>query len=172
MRDGWELTLTAPSRTGAGHLRLLQAVEEDHPAGDLCLITDKGSSHKSPPIGEWLAAHLRVHQVFIPKGVCWLGLQEGWWRMFRREASSGQSASDAEEIAQATTVATGQLNSRAKPSRLGPAPSSKAAAPASFGVLLVRQGARAVLAVLPALTGSTPPLEVVDHAAAKRRGAG
>lgn len=33
--------------------------------------------------------HLRVQQVFIPVGACWLNLQEAWWRLFRREALAG-----------------------------------------------------------------------------------
>jgi hypothetical protein len=115
VRDGQEITLTAPSRNTAGYLRLLEAVEEDNPAGDLYLITDNLSSHKSPPIQEWLGAHPRVHQVFIPKGACWLNLQEGWWRLFRRAAFAGQSFADAKEIDQATQLATKQLNRRAKP---------------------------------------------------------
>ena len=40
-----------------GYLRLLQAVEEANPAGEIYLITDNLASHKSPPIQEWLAAH-------------------------------------------------------------------------------------------------------------------
>jgi hypothetical protein len=115
IRDGQELTLTAPSRNTAGYLRLLTAVEEANPDGDLYLITDNLSSHKSPPIQEWLTAHPRVHQVFIPKGACWLNLQEGWWRLLRREAFAGQSFADAKEIDQATRLATCQLNRRAKP---------------------------------------------------------
>jgi hypothetical protein len=56
-----------------------------------------------------------VEQVPLPKGACWLNLQEGWWRLFRRDAFAGQSFIDAEEIAQATCLATAQLNARAKP---------------------------------------------------------
>jgi hypothetical protein len=56
-----------------------------------------------------------VHQAFIPKGACWLNLIEAWWRLFRRAALAGQTFVDAEEIAQATGVATRQLNRRAKP---------------------------------------------------------
>ena len=115
MRAGQEVTLTAPSRNTAGSLRLLQAVEEANPDGELSLITDNLSSHKSPPIQEWLAAHPRVHQMFIPPRACWLNLQEGWGRLFRREAFAGQSFADAKEIEQATTLATEQLNRRAKP---------------------------------------------------------
>ena len=96
-------------------MQLLQAVEADNPEGELYLITDNLSSHKSPPIQEWLAVHPRIHQVFIPKGACWLNLQEGWWRLFRRAAFAGQSFADAKEIEQATTLATQQLNRRATP---------------------------------------------------------
>ena len=51
---------------------------------------------------EWLDAHPRVHHVFIPKGACWLNLQEGWWRGApfgsRHEAFAGQTFADGEEI--------------------------------------------------------------------------
>jgi hypothetical protein len=62
-----------------------------------------------------LAEHPRIQQVFIPKGACWFNLQEGWWRLFRRDALAGQSFATADEIEQATQVATAQLNRRAKP---------------------------------------------------------
>jgi hypothetical protein len=89
---------------------LLTAVEQDTPEGDLSLITDHRSSHKSPPIQQWQEAHPRVHQVFLPTGACWLNLQEGWWRLFRREALAGQDFADAKEIDQATRVSTAHLN--------------------------------------------------------------
>jgi hypothetical protein len=115
IRDGHAVTLTAHSRNTVGYLRLLDAVAQDHPAGDLYLITDNLSSHKSPPIQAWLDAHARVHQVFIPTGACWLNLQEGWWRLFRREALAGQTFADAAEIDNVTALATQKLNHRAKP---------------------------------------------------------
>jgi DDE superfamily endonuclease len=115
VRDGKALTLTAPSRNTKGYLRLLEAVAQANPTGSLYLITDNLSSHKSPPIREWLENHSRVKQVFIPVGACWLNLQEAWWRLFRREALAGQSFADAQEIELATRVATKQLNHRARP---------------------------------------------------------
>jgi hypothetical protein len=115
VRDGHEVTRTAPARTTVGYLALLNAVEQDHPAGDLSLITDNLSSHKSPPIQQWLEAHPRVHQVFLPTGAGWLNRQEGGWRLFRREALAGQDFADAREIDQATRVATAHLNARASP---------------------------------------------------------
>ena len=76
VRDGRAVTLTAPSRDTAGYLRLLEAVARAHRDGDLYLIGDNLSSHKSPPVTAWLEAHPRVHQAFIPVGACWLNLQE------------------------------------------------------------------------------------------------
>src|SRR3712207_3866769 len=113
--DGKALTLTGPSRNTKGYLRLLQAIEETNPNGDIYLITDNLASHKSPPIREWLEAHPRVAQVFVPKGAAWLNLQKAWWRLFRREALAGQSFAMASEIELATKVATKQLNHREKP---------------------------------------------------------
>ena len=115
VRDGQALTLTGRSRNTEGYLRLLQAVERENPRGDLYLITDNLSSHKSPPIREWLEKHPRIEQVFIPDGACWLNLQEAWWRVFRREALAGQTFANGEEIERATRVGTQQLNCRAKP---------------------------------------------------------
>jgi transposase len=115
VRDGQEITLMTHSRNTAGYLQMLTCIEMANPQGELYLIADNLTSHKSGPIQEWLAAHPRVQQVFIPKGACWLNLQEGWWRLFRREALAGQTFADGEEIDQARAVATQQLNCRAKP---------------------------------------------------------
>jgi transposase len=115
VRDGQVRTQTASARNTAGYLDLLGALERDNPDGDLYLITDNLSSHTSGPIREWLAAHPRVHQVFIPVGAAWLNLIEAWWRLLRRAAYAGQCFADRAEIACATRVATGQLNRRAHP---------------------------------------------------------
>jgi hypothetical protein len=115
VREGQELTFTAPSRTTVGDLTLLTASAHAHPHGDLPLIADKLSRHTRGPLQDWLAAHPRGHPVPIPTGACWLNLQEGWWRLFRRAAFAGQDFADAKEIEQATRVATQHLNARAKP---------------------------------------------------------
>ena len=82
------------------------------PISDLC---DNLSSHDSKSTRAWLEGHPRIRHAFIPKGACWLNLQEGWWRIFRRQALAGQSFADPDEIAHATRVATAQLNARARP---------------------------------------------------------
>ena len=113
--DGQQVTMTAPSRNSIGYQRLLAAVEAANPAGTIVVITDNLSSHTSASTRTWLADHPRIQHAFIPKGACWLNLQEGWWRLFRKEALAGQSFAGAPEIAYATAVATRHLNRRAKP---------------------------------------------------------
>src|SRR6266536_2552808 len=113
--DGQEVTMTAPSRNSIGYQQLLAAVETANPAGTIVVITDNLSSHSSGSTRTWLADHPRIQHAFIPKGACWLNLQEGWWRLFRREAFAGQSFATPEEITLATWVATCQLNARARP---------------------------------------------------------
>ena len=101
-------------------------VEAANPDGDIVVITDNLSSHNSSSTRTWLGDHPRIRQVFIPKGACWLNLQEGWWRLFRREALAGQSFATPEESTLATRMATCQLNARARPWVWGrPAPSPR-----------------------------------------------
>ena len=113
--DGQVVTLTAASRNSAGYQRLLGAVAAANPTGQIVVVTDNLSSHSSWSTRQWLADHPRIRQVFIPKGACWLNLQEGWWRLFRRAALAGVSFATPEEITLATRVATCQLNARARP---------------------------------------------------------
>ncbi len=115
VRDGKVLTRCAASRNSKGYIASLTDIEADNPTGEIFVITDNLSSHNSAETCAWLAEHSRIHHIFIPKGACWLNLQEGWWRLFRRDALAGQSFANPDEIEQATRVATAQLNRRANP---------------------------------------------------------
>jgi hypothetical protein len=128
VRDGQTVTLAAPSRNSVGYQGLLAAVEAANPEGTIMVITDNLSSHSSVSTRAWLVDHPRIQHTFIPKGACWLNLQEGWWRLFRRQALAGQSFATPEEITLATRVATCQLNARARPwvwGRPPPSPRSR-----------------------------------------------
>lgn len=48
--------------------------------------------------------------MFILIGACWLNLQEGWWRLFRKAALAGQTFADPDEITYANRLATAHLN--------------------------------------------------------------
>jgi hypothetical protein len=115
VRDGKEITRCAVSRNSKNYIELLKDIEAANPKGDIFIITDNLSSHNSLETRTWLEEHPRIQHAFIPTGACWLNLQEGWWRLFRREALAGQSFANPKEIEQATRMATAQLNRRAKP---------------------------------------------------------
>lgn len=124
--DGQQVTMTASSRNSAFYQRFLQKLEEANPAGDIYVVTDNLSSHNSLSTRTWLEDHPRIRHVFIPVGACWLNLQEGWWRIFRKAALAGQTFAGPDEITQATELATAQLNARAKPWIWGrPAPPTR-----------------------------------------------
>jgi hypothetical protein len=89
VRDGKEITRCAASRNSKGNIALLTDIEAANPTGDIFVITDNLSSHNSAETRAWLTEHPRLQHLFIPKGACWLNLQEGWWRLFRRDALAG-----------------------------------------------------------------------------------
>jgi transposase len=89
--------------------------EDANPRGQIVIVTDNLSSHDSKATRAWLEGHPRIGHAFIPTGACWLNLQEGWWRIFRKTALAGQSFAGPDEITHATQVATAQLNARARP---------------------------------------------------------
>ena len=123
--------MCAPSRNSAAYQDFLQQAEDANPCGQIVIITDNLSSHDSKSTRARLEGHPRIRHAFIPKGACWLNLQEGWWRIFRRQALAGQSFADPDEIAHATRVATAPLNARADPGS-GTAPAQTALLPPTF----------------------------------------
>ncbi|HYX94387.1 MAG TPA: hypothetical protein VE823_04925, partial [Geodermatophilus sp.] len=62
-----------------------------------------------------------------PEGCLLAEPAEAWWRIFRRNAPAGQTFADPTEIAQATEVATAELNNCAKPWVWGGPPSGSVA---------------------------------------------
>jgi hypothetical protein len=113
--DGQEVTMTAASRNSANYQRFLRLVEDANPTGRIVVIADNLSAHHSKSTREWLRDHPRIHHAFIPVGACWLNLQEGWWRIFRKTALAGQSLADRGDVDKVTRLATMQLNARARP---------------------------------------------------------
>ncbi|MFD9444109.1 transposase [Streptomyces sp. NPDC060006] len=91
VRDGHEVTMTASSRSSVFYQQFLQKVESANPTGDIYVVTDNLSSHNSLSTRTWLEDHARIQHVFIPVDACWLNLQEGWWRIFRRAVLRGAS---------------------------------------------------------------------------------
>jgi transposase InsO family protein len=112
--DGQAITLCATSRNSAHCQRFLRQVQDANPHGQIVVITDNLSSHDSKATRAWLEDHPASATPSSPRA-CWLNLQEGWWRIFRKTALAGQTFADPDEIAYANRVATAQLNARARP---------------------------------------------------------
>ncbi|WP_310729185.1 transposase [Streptomyces sp. N2A] len=109
VRDGQAITRTANSRNSAFYQQFFKKVEDANPAGDICVITDNLSSHNSVSTCTWLEDHPRIKHVLIPVGACWLNLQEGWWRIFRKTALAGRSATQATSPTPPTSPRPAQL---------------------------------------------------------------
>jgi transposase len=54
--------------------------------GELHFILDNSSSHKTPGVQAWLAAHPRVQFHFTPTGASWLNMIEVWFSVLTRKS--------------------------------------------------------------------------------------
>jgi transposase len=76
----------APRHTGTDFLRFLQRLARVYRNRDLHLILDNSSTHSTPAVQAWLAAHPRVHFHFTPTGASWLNLVEAWFSILTRKS--------------------------------------------------------------------------------------
>lgn len=72
--------------TGADFLRFLKVLSRRYRRRDLHVILDNSSTHKTPDIQAWLAAHPRVHFHFTPTGASWLNMVEAWFSILTRKS--------------------------------------------------------------------------------------
>lgn len=72
--------------TGADFLRFLNVLTRSYYKRDLHVILDNSSTHKTPEIQAWLAAHPRVHFHFTPTGASWLNMVEAWFGILIRKS--------------------------------------------------------------------------------------
>jgi transposase len=60
--------------------RFLQTIDQQVPKHlDVHLVLDNSSTHKTPKIRRWLAAHPRFHLHFTPTSSSWINLVERWF---------------------------------------------------------------------------------------------
>jgi transposase len=84
--DGLVLGDCRPKRDTAGFVRFLDQIEQVTAADQtIHVILDHLSTHKSPPVYAWLAAHPRVTFHFIPTSSSWLNLVERWFGEITRQ---------------------------------------------------------------------------------------
>jgi transposase len=83
VRRGYVIGESRPRHTGADFLAFLTKVARRYP-GELHVILDNPSSHKTPAVHAWLAAHPHVHFHFTPTGASWMNLIEVWFSVLTR----------------------------------------------------------------------------------------
>ena len=74
------------SHTGKDFLSFLKRVERTFRRGELHVILDNSSTHKTPEVYDWLAAHPRVVFHFTPTSASWLNQVEGFFSILTRRS--------------------------------------------------------------------------------------
>lgn len=72
--------------TGADFLAFLTRVATKYRRRELHVILDNSSTHSTPAVETWLAAHPRVHFHFTPTGASWLNMVEAWFSVLTRKS--------------------------------------------------------------------------------------
>lgn len=114
-RTGLAYTACAARRRSVDFIAFLQDVSEAWPTGELILILDNLSIHRSLETRLWALAHPRVRFLFQPTYTPWLNLIEPWWKQLRSLALYGRRFENVDEVALAIARATAYWNAQRHP---------------------------------------------------------
>jgi transposase len=74
--------------TAADFLAFMRQVVRAYPNTDLHVILDNSSTHRTPDVGTWLAAHPRVQFHYTPTSASWLNQVEGFFGILAKQSLS------------------------------------------------------------------------------------
>jgi transposase len=114
-RSGQALTWCADGRTSANFVAFLNQIMTTWVEGEIVLILDNLSTHKTLDVLLWLLVHPRVRFLFQPTYAPWLNLIEPWWKTLRSLALQGRCFLNADQLVQAIQVATDYWNQHRHP---------------------------------------------------------
>jgi hypothetical protein len=98
-----------------------QTIDQEVPAElDVHLILDNYSTHKTPAIRRWLAAHPRFVLHFTPTGASWLNLVERWFAELTASAGSLPSSAGTYSPSASVPQAAGRSRPRSHPPLAAP----------------------------------------------------
>ena len=83
---GTVLGACRPRHTAADFLAFLKHLARTYRGQELHVVLDNSSTHGTPAVEAWLAAHPRVHFHFTPKGASWLNMVEAWFSVLTRKS--------------------------------------------------------------------------------------
>jgi transposase len=114
---GQAVIQASEQRTTKEFLAFLNVVETSWPDGNLIVILDNLSVHKTLDVLLWALAHPRVSFLFLPTYSPWLNLIEPWWKTLRSLALRGNYFERPCDLALALYRAVEYWNQHRKPYR-------------------------------------------------------
>lgn len=108
-------TQTRARHTAADFLAFLAQVERAYPQGDLAVVLDNVSSHKTPDVQKWLQANPRVSFHFTPTSASWMNQIETWFGILSRQAIRRGSFRSVRELVAMIAAFTAQWNEGSTP---------------------------------------------------------
>jgi len=78
----------SPTHTARDFLAFMKQVVRAYPGRELHVILDNSSSHRTPAVQAWLAAHPYVHFHYTPTSASWLNQIEGFFGILGKQSLS------------------------------------------------------------------------------------
>jgi transposase len=101
--------------TGADFLAFMKRVARAYPAGELHVVLDNVSSHRTPDVRAWLACHPRITFHFTPTSASWMNQIETWFGILTSGAIRRGSFGSVKELIAMIDAFTRQWNEGASP---------------------------------------------------------
>jgi transposase len=101
--------------TGADLLAFLKRIARAYPKGEVHLILDNVSTHKTPAVQTWLAQHQRFEFHFTPTSASWMNQIETWFSILTRQAIRRGSFHHVDQLTATIANFTRSWNDRAAP---------------------------------------------------------
>jgi transposase len=101
--------------TGADFLAFLKQVTRAYPSGELHIVLDNVSTHKTPDVRAWLAKHPRITFHFTPTSASWMNQIETWFGILTSQAIRRGSFSSVKELVLMIDAFTRQWNEGSSP---------------------------------------------------------
>ena len=106
---------TRARHTGADFLAFLRTVERAYPDGDLHVVLDNVSTHKTPAVRAWLAERPRIAFHFTPTSASWMNQVETWFSVLTRGAIRRGAFRSVRELVERIDAFTASWNEGASP---------------------------------------------------------
>jgi transposase len=111
-----KVTTEARARhTGADFLAFLRRIDRVYRDGELHVILDNVSTHKTPAVRAWLVGHPRITFHFTPTSASWMNQVETWFSVLTRGAIRRGSFGSVKELIAMIDTFTVNWNAGATP---------------------------------------------------------